>query len=99
MVFLAPRRVSPFSRGVIFTRARVSLALLYLMENEGLLVVDVDKLGKICRHHWKERLKMSKIAKLKVITKIITKRYRCLHYYLYKAAKLLSFFSLGPFWS
>ena len=23
---------------------------------------DVDKLRKICRHHWKERLKMSKIA-------------------------------------
>ena len=33
------RRVSPFSRGVIFTRARASLALLSLRENEGLLVV------------------------------------------------------------
>ena len=31
--------VSPFSRGVIFTRARVSLALLSLRENGGLLVV------------------------------------------------------------
>ena len=34
-----PHRVSPFSRGVIFTRARVSLALLSLRENGGLLVV------------------------------------------------------------
>ena len=32
-------RVSPFSRGVIFTRARVSLALLSLRKNGGLLVV------------------------------------------------------------
>ena len=32
------RRVSPFSRRVIFTRAWVSLALLSLRENEGLLV-------------------------------------------------------------
>ena len=31
--------VSPFSRGVIFTRARVSLALLSLRKNEGLVVV------------------------------------------------------------
>ena len=31
--------VSPFSRGVIFTRARVSLALLSLKTNGGLLVV------------------------------------------------------------
>ena len=31
--------VSPFSRGVIFTRARVSLALLSLRKNGGLLVV------------------------------------------------------------
>ena len=37
--FLFPRRVSAFSRGVIFTRVRLSLALLYLRENEGLLVV------------------------------------------------------------
>ena len=29
-VFLSPRLVSPFSRGVIFKRARVSLALLSL---------------------------------------------------------------------
>ena len=34
-----PRRVSPFSRVLIFTRARVSLALLSLRKNEGLLVV------------------------------------------------------------
>ena len=32
----SPRRVSPFSRGVIFTRARVSLALLSQRENNGL---------------------------------------------------------------
>ena len=31
--------VSPFSRGVIFTRARVSLALLSMRKNGGLLVV------------------------------------------------------------
>ena len=37
--FLSPRRASPFSRGVIFSRARASLALLSLRENEGLLVV------------------------------------------------------------
>ena len=36
---LCPRRVSPFSRGVILTRARASLALLSLKENEGLLAV------------------------------------------------------------
>ena len=30
--------VSPFSRGLIFTRAHVSLALLPLRENEGLIV-------------------------------------------------------------
>ena len=33
-IFLSPRRVSPFSRGVIFTRARVLLGLKW-----GLLVV------------------------------------------------------------
>ena len=38
-IFLSPRRVSPFSRGVIFTRARVSLALLSPRKNGGLLVV------------------------------------------------------------
>ena len=31
--------VSPFSYGVIFTRARVSLTLLSLRKNEGLLLV------------------------------------------------------------
>ena len=31
--FLSPRRVSPFSCGVIFTRAHVSLALLSLRKN------------------------------------------------------------------
>ena len=34
-----PHRVSPFLQGVIFTRARVSLSLLSLRTNEGLLVV------------------------------------------------------------
>ena len=33
MIFLSPHRVSPFSRGVISTRARVLLVLLYLREN------------------------------------------------------------------
>ena len=33
LIFLSPRRVSNFSRGVIFTRARVSLALLSLRKN------------------------------------------------------------------
>ena len=32
-IFLFPRRVSPFSRGVILTSACVSLALLSLREN------------------------------------------------------------------
>ena len=32
-IFLSPRRVSPFWRGVIFTHARVSLALLSLRTN------------------------------------------------------------------
>ena len=36
VIFLSPRRVS---RGLIFTPARVSLALLSWMENEGLLLV------------------------------------------------------------
>ena len=36
---LCPRRVSPFLREVILTRARASLALLSLRENEGLLAV------------------------------------------------------------
>ena len=35
-IFLSPHRVSPFSRGVIFTRALVSLALLSLRTNGGL---------------------------------------------------------------
>ena len=35
----APHRVSPFSRGVIFTHARVSLPLLSLRTNGGLLEV------------------------------------------------------------
>ena len=39
LIFLSPRRVSPFSHGVIFTRASISLALLSLRENEGLLIV------------------------------------------------------------
>ena len=39
VIFLSPHCVSPFSRGVIFTRARVSLALLSLRKNGGLLVV------------------------------------------------------------
>ena len=47
---LSPHRVSPFSRGVIFTRARVSLALQSLRKNGGLLLVHIgssweDKLG------------------------------------------------------
>ena len=33
LIFLSHRRVSPFSRGVIFTRTRVSLALLSLRKN------------------------------------------------------------------
>ena len=33
LIFLSPRRVSNFSRGVIFTRARVSLAPLSLRKN------------------------------------------------------------------
>ena len=40
-IFLSSHRVSPFSRGMIFTRARVSLALLSLRTNGGLLVVYV----------------------------------------------------------
>ena len=39
LIFLSPRRVSLFSCGVIFTCARISLALLSLRENERLLVV------------------------------------------------------------
>ena len=27
------------------------------------LFFDIDKFGKICQHHWKEHLKISKIAK------------------------------------
>ena len=34
LIFLPPHRVSPFSRGVIFTRARLSLALLSPRKNE-----------------------------------------------------------------
>ena len=33
-IFLSPCRLTSFSRGVIFTSARVSLALLYLRKNE-----------------------------------------------------------------
>ena len=33
LIFLSPRHVSPFSRGVIFTRALVSLAQLSLRKN------------------------------------------------------------------
>ena len=33
LIFLTPRRVSPFSRGVVFTLARVSLAHLSLRKN------------------------------------------------------------------
>ena len=33
LIFLFPRSVSPFSQGMNFTRARVSLALLSLREN------------------------------------------------------------------
>ena len=39
LISVSPRHVSPFLRGVIFTRARVSLDLLSPRENEGLLVV------------------------------------------------------------
>ena len=39
VIFLSHRRVSPFSRGLIFTRARVSLALLSVRKIGGLLVV------------------------------------------------------------
>ena len=39
--FFFPHRVSAFSRGVIFTHARVSLSLLSLRKNGGLLVVYV----------------------------------------------------------
>ena len=37
--FLSPCRVSPFSHVVIFTHARILLALLSLRENGGVLVV------------------------------------------------------------
>ena len=43
------RRFSPFSRGMIFTRARVSLALLSLRQNEGLLVVYCNLLPSVYR--------------------------------------------------
>ena len=39
IIFLCPRRVSPFLAWVIFTRARVSLALSIPEEKWGLLVV------------------------------------------------------------
>ena len=39
IIFLSLHRVSPFSRGVIFTPALVSLALLSLEKKWGLLVV------------------------------------------------------------
>ena len=29
----------------------------------GFSIFDIDKFGKICQHHWKEHLKISKIAK------------------------------------
>ena len=40
--FLSPRRFSPFSRWMMFTCVRVSLALLSLRENERLLIVYKD---------------------------------------------------------
>ena len=40
-IFLSSHRVSSFSRGMIFMRARASLALLSLRTNGGLLVVYV----------------------------------------------------------
>ena len=43
------RRFSPFSRGMIFARARVSLALQSLRENEGLLVVYCNLLPSVYR--------------------------------------------------
>ena len=48
-----------FSRGVIFTRARVSLALLSQRKNGGLLVVYVSarKRGITVRHNKVNRLK------------------------------------------
>ena len=58
--FSLPAGCRLFSRGMIFTRARVSLALLSLMKNGGLLVVyrivgsDVDlpfQVGTWCKHH------------------------------------------------
>ena len=41
-----------FSRGVIFTRARVSLALLSLRKNGGLLVVYIDAFLAWCEPMW-----------------------------------------------
>ena len=79
--FSFPRRVSPFSRRVIFTRVRLSLALLYLRKNEGLLVVYFWRgqvKGKSVDTTGKSVLKWVKLPSLKVITKTITKTYRCL---------------------
>ena len=39
LIFLSPAACRLFSRGLIFTRARVLLALLSLRKNGGLLVV------------------------------------------------------------
>ena len=39
LIFLSPHRFSPFSRRVIFMGAHISLALLFLRENGGLLTV------------------------------------------------------------
>ena len=44
--FSLPAACRLFSRGVIFTRARVSLALLSLRKNGGLLVVYLYRKGK-----------------------------------------------------
>ena len=37
------------------------------LELPRILTFDMDKLGKHRRHHWKKRLKISKLATLKVI--------------------------------
>ena len=51
--FLSPHRVSPCSRGVIFTRTCVSLALLSLRKNGGLLVVYQQGRRSIVLEHQK----------------------------------------------
>ena len=39
LIFLSPHCFLPFSCGVIFMGAQISLALLFLREDEGLLIV------------------------------------------------------------